>query len=46
MAIVNTTSSAPHLGPADAVGNLVDWGVQPDSLEGAISLLWHFAVEK
>jgi len=34
MAIVNTTSSAPHLGPADAVGNLVDWGVQPDSLEG------------
>ena len=34
MAIVKTASSAPHLGPADTIGNLVDWGVQPDSLEG------------
>ena len=34
MAIENKNSSAPHLRPATTIGNLVDWGAQPASLEG------------
>ena len=29
------TSSAPHLYQASTRTDLVDWGVQPDALEGA-----------
>ncbi len=34
MAHDTVTSSAPHIKPATTVGDLTDWGPQPDMVEG------------
>lgn len=44
MTVVNKSSSAPHIRPATSIGELTDWGPQPEMLEGQSQssgiLLW------